>query len=204
MCSGAYIADHPLKRLSAWVEWRSVTQEGVAAFAMRKVLFIFGQLVDTDIDWLAKNGRRRRLDAGSVLIREGVPVDTLYIVLEGRLTVIQGPRERDIATLEAGEMVGEMSFIDARPPSATVRASTDVVVFAISKQVLQQHLGQNIAFAARFYKAVATFLSDRVRLATLEEEADPESVHELDDSVLDNLDRAGARFDALGKQLLDG
>jgi CRP-like cAMP-binding protein len=171
---------------------------------MRKVLFIFGQLVDTDIEWLAKNGRRRRLDAGSILIREGIPVDTLYIVLEGRLAVVQGPNERDIASLEAGEIVGEMSFIDARPPSATVRAATDVVVYAISKQVLQQHLAQNIAFAARFYKAVATFLSDRVRLTTLEMEADPASVDELDDSVLDNLERAGARFDALGKTLLDG
>ena len=44
----------------------------------------------------------------------------------------------------------------------------------------------------RFYRALATFLSDRVRQATLDEEADPESVHELDDSVLDNLERAGA------------
>ena len=30
------------------------------------------------------------------------------------------------------------------------------------------------------------------------------SAEELDDNVLDNVDRAGARFDALGRQLLDG
>jgi CRP/FNR family cyclic AMP-dependent transcriptional regulator len=170
---------------------------------MRKVLFIFGQLVDTDIDWLANHGRRKRLPAQSVLIREGVPVDTLYILLEGQMIIVQGEGEREIARLQAGEIVGEMSFIDARPPSATVRATTDVVVYAISKTVLQQHLNQNVAFAARFYKAVATFLSDRVRQFTQEEE-DPASVSELDDSVLDNLERAGARFDNLGRQLLDG
>jgi hypothetical protein len=46
---------------------------------------------------------------------------------------------------------------------------------------------------------VATFLSDRLRNAT-----DPNFDGELDDTVLDNVDRAGARFEALTRQLLDG
>jgi CRP-like cAMP-binding protein len=170
---------------------------------MRKVLFIFGQLADSDIDWLAKAGRRQRLPAQSVLIREGVPVGTLYILLEGHLSVVQGALAREVAHLGAGEIVGEMSFIDARPPSATVTAATEVVVYAIAKPVLQEHLDRDVAFAARFYKAVATFLSDRVRKASAADE-DPRSVDELDDSVLDNLERAGARFDDLSRRLLDG
>jgi CRP/FNR family cyclic AMP-dependent transcriptional regulator len=171
---------------------------------MRKVLFIFGQLTDSDVDWLARAGRRQRLPARAVLIREGVPVGTLYIVLEGQLRVVHDGSGREIASLEAGEIVGEMSFVDARPPSATVYAATDVVVYTISKAVLQDHLDRDVAFAARFYKAVATFLSDRVRKATEADDPDPKSVGQLDDSVLDNLDRAGARFDALGRRLLDG
>jgi CRP-like cAMP-binding protein len=169
---------------------------------MRKVLFIFGQLTDADVGWLAKNGHRQRLAARSVLIHEKVPVETLYIVLQGELAVVQGTSAREVARLGAGEIVGEMSFIDARPPSATVLAATDVVVYAISKQRLQRGLADDVAFAARFYKAVATFLSDRVREATADQPGGPDST-ELDDSVLDNLDRAGARFDDLGRQLLD-
>lgn len=172
---------------------------------MRKVLFIFGQLTDTDIEWLAKAGRRKRLPANTVLIHEGGRVETLYIVLEGELVVAQGAKAREIARLGVGEIVGEMSFIDARPPSATVRAASDVVVFAIPRATLEQGLASNIAFAARFYKAVATFLSDRVRLATAGEQGlDRDKADELDDAVLDNVDRAGARFDALGRLLLDG
>jgi len=166
---------------------------------MRKILYIFGQLTDNDVTWLARFGRRLRVPAGAVLIEQGVPVETLYIVLQGELQVTQRDATRVIARLSAGEVVGEMSFIDARPPSATVSAATDSVVYAISKARLQHELETNAPFAARFYKAVATFLSDRVR-QTLGSEPNPD---ELDANVLDNLDRAGARFDSLGRQLLD-
>jgi len=172
---------------------------------MRKVLFIFGQLSDSDVDWLASQGQRSRLPRGTVLIREGVPVDALYIVLEGELAVVSDKTGREIARLGAGEIVGEMSFIDARPPSATVRALTDVVVYKVEKQRLQSGLDENVGFAARFYRAVATFLSDRVRTATATQEGiDADAADELDDAVLDNVDRAGARFNDLSRRLLDG
>ena len=174
-----------LKTRGAAYRSRSLTGlSRVSRCQMRKVLFIFGQLTDMDVEWLAKNGRRRRLSAKSVLIEQGVPVDTLYLVLEGELAVIQSKRE--IARLGAGEIVGEMSFIDKRPPSATVSAATDVVVFAIAKVRLEQRLEQDVGFAARFYKSVATFLSDRVRKATA-----PRQGQEADDA--DELDDSGAR-----------
>lgn len=166
---------------------------------MRKVLFIFGQLTDADVDWLAKNGRRKRVAKSTVLIHQGVPVQTLYILLQGELSVLAGKSKKEIARLGTGEIAGEMSFVDARPPSATVTAREDSVVYTIPTKLLGDALTQNPGFAARFYKAVATFLSDRVRKAT-----DPDYDDELDDSVLDNVDRAGARFNALAQQVHDG
>lgn len=171
---------------------------------MRKVLFVFGQLTDQDVLALSRKGRRRRARSGSVLITEGVPVDTLYILLEGELDVVVGKPQRRLARLRAGEMVGEMSFIEVRPPSATVSAATDVVLYAIAKKDLQDLLDADPAFAARFYKAIATFLSDRLRQATaVGARAQSDAADELDDGVLDTVDRAGARFEELGRRLLD-
>ncbi len=165
---------------------------------MRKVLFIFGQLSDADVDWLATHGRRRRVAKSTVLITQGVKVESLYIVLEGELAVLQGATKKELARLGAGEIAGEMSFVDARPPSATVTAAVDSVVYGIPTKTLGEALDRNPGFAARFYKSVATFLSDRLRNAT-----DADYDDELDDSVLDNVDRAGARFNSLARRVQD-
>lgn len=48
----------------------------------------------------------------------------IYIVLQGEMTVSVAGRGQ-IARLGSGEIVGEISFVDARPPSATVVALGD-------------------------------------------------------------------------------
>jgi CRP-like cAMP-binding protein len=173
---------------------------------MRKVLFLFGQLNDDDVEWMINTGRRQPVARGEALIRQGVPVDALFILLEGRLSVLLGRQEREIARLNAGEIVGEMSFVDARPPSATVRGLEDAIVFAISKAVLQGKLDRDAGFAARFYRALAIYLSTTVRerhqgingeVSEAQDDAD-----ELDPNVLDGVYLAGERFDRMVKRVL--
>ena len=133
---------------------------------MRKVLFLFGQLNDDDVEWILAAGAKRFIPAGGTLIQQGVPVDAVFILLEGLLGVwLQGRRgpEREIARLNAGEIVGEMSFVDTRPPSATVRALGDSTVFAVPKSLLNAKLAADQGFAARFYRALAIYLSTTVR-----------------------------------------
>lgn len=180
---------------------------------MRKVLFLFGQLNDDDVEWMLAAGARRFIPAGGTLIEQGVPVDAVFILLEGKLSVWLKPRrgpEREIARLNAGEIVGEMSFIDARPPSATVRALEDATVFAISKAVLNAKLQVDQGFAARFYRALAIYLSTTVRerhralggAGTGEVVEDEDEGDELDPNVLDGVYLAGERFDRMVKRVM--
>ncbi|HEV8578615.1 MAG TPA: cyclic nucleotide-binding domain-containing protein [Thermoanaerobaculia bacterium] len=181
---------------------------------MRKVLFLFGQLNDDDVEWMLAKGDKRFLPAGASLIEQGVPVDAVFILLEGRLAVwLRGRRgpEREIARLNAGEIVGEMSFVDARPPSATVRVLEDSIVFAISKVALNAKLAADQGFAARFYRALAIYLSTTVRerhralgygTALAEDGGEEEDADELDVNVLDGVYLAGERFDRMVKRVM--
>ncbi|MEG3620130.1 cyclic nucleotide-binding domain-containing protein [Magnetovibrio sp. PR-2] len=177
---------------------------------MRKVLYILGQLSDEDVDWLSQNGTRKRAAQGDVLIAQGKPLSDMYIILDGKMSAsIKGLGK--VADLGSGEIVGEMSFIDSRPPSASIIVEEDATVLALSQDVINQKLLQDIGFAARFYKALATFLSDRMRGTVqtmgygdndggLDDEIELEG--ELDLNVLDSVHLAGARFDRMLKKLI--
>jgi len=83
----------------------------------------FADLGDEDCDAVLRVLKARRGNPGDVLFREGDPGASLMIVLEGSLVArvrTDSGAEEEVARLGPGEVVGEMSFIDAEPRSATV------------------------------------------------------------------------------------
>lgn len=174
---------------------------------MRKVLYILGQLSDTDVDWLASIGQRIQVLKGTKLITFGVEISNLYIVLEGELSV-QTNKGFELAKLSSGEILGEMSFVDSRPPSASVLVLQDATLLELDKAVLQEKLDTDTGFSSRFYRSIAVFLSERMRslvgqmgYGDLSDETSSES-DELDANVLDNVHLAGARFERLLTKLM--
>ncbi len=168
---------------------------------MRKILYFFGQLEDTDLQWLLDAGEPRVYATGTDLIQEGREVQELFVLLDGGLTVTVG--ERTLAALSAGEVVGEMTLVDPRPPEATVTASTCSLVFAVSHKRIRSKLTSDADFAARFYHSLCLFLVNRLnradvmigmggRVADLETS---DRTDELSPLALEDLSVAGARFD---------
>jgi CRP-like cAMP-binding protein len=176
---------------------------------MRKVLFILGQLNDSDVEWLSTVGERQTIPRGTELIREGSDLETVFLILDGQMSVWAGGRVK-LATVASGDILGEMSLVDSSKTSASIRCETDSVVLAISKAALSARLKSDVGFAARFYKALALFLADRMRntirrmgYGKLEDEParDDSDIDELDSEVLDNVHLAGARFERILQKL---
>jgi CRP/FNR family cyclic AMP-dependent transcriptional regulator len=170
---------------------------------MRKSLMLMGIMDDSDVEWLIEYGESRRLGPGTVLIREGDPIEGLYILLDGRLIVTIASGQQ-VAALDSGEIVGEISFVDSRPPLASVHASNNVHVLEISREKLSTKMDRDVGFAARFYKALAFFLADRLRTTTGRlgyGDAQQDACDELNDDIMDNLSLAAVRFDKMLRRL---
>ena len=84
----------------------------------------FSGLRDRDLVSLASLFDEVRTEAGERLIREGEPGHELFLLADGLALV--SLREEALATVGAGELVGEMSLLDPAPSSATVTALTPV------------------------------------------------------------------------------
>ena len=95
---------------------------------------------------LFDRARKVRLDAGQTLFLVGDPGDGCYWVDDGLLKVhVMSPsgRDRILAILGAGTIVGELSMFDGAPRSASVAAirasKLSFVSRAIFNEVLQAH-----------------------------------------------------------------
>lgn len=131
---------------------------------MTNASLILGELNDRDIDSMVTEGKRETIQAGAILIEENQPLDALYIVLSGTLNVsVAALGNQIVGKIGEGEVLGEMSFVDGRLPSATVQAAAECYVLSISRPLLSQKLEEDVLFYLRFYRAITKFLSSRLR-----------------------------------------
>lgn len=191
-----------------------VRSQTTAEQLLRKVFLVFSEIYDRDLDWMVEVGVPRKLISGTCLIQEGQSLDAVYILLEGTLAVSvtaqvdSVPVSKEIARLATGEILGEMSFVDAQAASATVSAVENCLVLALPRLQLGRKLQQDNHFAARFYRAIAAVLADRLqdRLTRhvygkliydinqpMEEELEYED--EIDIATLEQVSLAGVKFD---------
>jgi cAMP-dependent protein kinase regulator len=103
------------------------------------------------------------LEPGQVVVDEGQSSEELFVVLSGAVQVskkdAQG-EELTLAELEAGQIFGEISLIQKRPATATVRAIVKTVLLSLSRQSFNEHVAD--------YPEVLTHI---YRVATEREEA---------------------------------
>jgi 2-oxoglutarate dehydrogenase E1 component len=118
-------------------------------------------LRDEELAAVAARTTERRLAAGEVLMQKGDPGDGAYFILSGLARV-----ERDgqlVATLETGQVVGEMSFLKHQVRSANVVAQTPLHLLHLGDAALDELLDTSAGFARRLFEAVST----RLRAANL-------------------------------------
>ena len=171
---------------------------------MRKVLYIFAEFRDQDIDWIVSVGKKERIAEGTMLIEAGKGVESLYFVMSGRFQVVAAGTSV-LANLASGEILGELSYLDSRPPNASVQAVEDSVVLSIRADRLTTKLKTDMGFAARFYRALGVLLAHRLRDTTgqlaygpenhLDEDVEAEG--EVAPDLLENMGIAAARFDRM-------
>lgn len=103
----------------------------------------------------------RTFAAGSVLIYEGEKNRDLYILSRG---VIEVTVKNELSPIIVGEVnspeiLGELSFLNGTPRTATVTAKTDVEVFIVSYEKVKQEVSD----IPTWFKLILGTLTSRMR-----------------------------------------
>ena len=123
-------------------------------------------------DWtlIESKAKRMSIRLGQEIIREGAQIDHFYILRCGSASVeLEGTTSRSvIAALRAGDVCGEMAFLEDRTATAAVVAKDEVEVDAIWADDLRQLIAAFPGFGARFYRSLAVILAQRLRQTSRE------------------------------------
>lgn len=128
---------------------------------------LFAGMAADEVQIITEACEKRLLMAGEDLFSEGDSGgDSIWIIISGRVEVyksIRGDLDRTLASLGAGDVIGEMSFIDQSKRSAGVRTSEPGEFYLLSTEAFSKIQSDYPAIAAGFYRNIASILADRVR-----------------------------------------
>ncbi|MCA9669954.1 MAG: diguanylate cyclase [Myxococcales bacterium] len=104
--------------------------------------------------------RARALDPGDVLLSLGQENRTMFLILDGELSVhLDSPHSEPVAFLPAGQTVGELSVIDDSPAGAFVVACQPTNVLMVDEQIFWSL----VSGSHRFARNMLMLLAQRMR-----------------------------------------
>ena len=184
---------------------------------LRKFIPLFSSLTDIDAAWISNNGKLLSIENREVLINQGEKLKYIYLVLSGRgdIFINDGGRQLKVGISKRGELLGETSMMLAEQEyaSASVIASPQMDLLAISRNVLNEKINSDLPFGFRFYKGLAIMLSQRSRdqLNRVGLNYQSKSSYQKDDYTYDNdeldlqtltsISKASNSFDRLCNKL---
>ena len=146
--------------------------------ALKRASFFQG-VGSEELHLLQATMRRRRLEHGEFLFREGDHGDSMALLAHGRLGVRvrnqQGIAEQ-IDTIEPGDVVGEMACIDPAPRSASILGLERSLIYELDRHLLAYLRREAPSLVAAVVGSVISQLTERLRSATLRIE---EELHRL-------------------------
>jgi signal transduction histidine kinase/predicted CoA-binding protein len=126
---------------------------------------LFASMADHDLERLCEMVTEVFLKPGDQLFAEGSPGDKAYIIEEGEIEILKASGERNVllAVRKSGEVIGEMSLLEAAPRFASGRAKTDSKLLAIGHNELDELLDTSPSAA----KALLFTITSRLRSTEL-------------------------------------
>jgi CRP-like cAMP-binding protein len=120
-------------------------------------------LEPAQLDRIARAGEIESYNPGEPIVAEGSLGDALFLILSGQTAVHRG--SQTFATLEGGDLFGEMSLVEPAPRSASVSAMSATFVFRLPHDALRAMISDDAHVASLLLVRIVRTLSDRLRRA---------------------------------------
>ena len=140
------------------------TLRGIDLQALRRIK-ILGALSDPQLERFAQFIEVEKVSPETVIVKQGDYDNTMYLVLEGEISVrmkgVEG--ESTLATLGVGDFFGDISLFDQGPRAANVIANCNSILIKITASSFQLLAKEAPDLATPFLLAIGKTLTARIR-----------------------------------------
>ena len=122
---------------------------------------LFAGLSDAELAEVAACLVTRSFGKGVFIFHKDSPGQTLYIIESGRVRIFilsESGQEISLNVYGAGEVIGELGFLDGQPRSASAVALEPTVACALRREDFFQHLEDHPRLAVRLLEVMAARL----------------------------------------------
>jgi NTE family protein len=121
---------------------------------------VFAGLPEELLERLAAAAQPRRLQPGTWLMHEGEPAESLFVVVSGRLEVVnEGPPEALIRVLRRGDVLGHLALLTRGTRSASVRAHRPTELLELDREHFEALIHEAPSFAVALTYAMGAQLA---------------------------------------------
>jgi len=133
-----------------------------------KPLALFKDLTSDELANIAPLFFEKSYLPNSTLFVEGMTGEILYSIKKGSVNITKkgsGGQEIVLATLKAGEFLGEMSLIDNRPRTATAKVAEESQLLVMTKKAFTTLLEKHPDIALKILLVFLKIANERLRKA---------------------------------------
>ena len=126
---------------------------------------LFDGLSRKELVALARLTEDLEVPPGTVLCKEGETGQEFFVIIDG--TVEVEAKGRRLATLGAGDFVGEIALLEKVPRMATVTAKTPLRFFVLTREGFRRLVDQNPTVERKVFRTLVLRLLELSRDPTL-------------------------------------
>jgi uncharacterized protein YhbP (UPF0306 family) len=132
------------------------SEEFGVEYRRETVLNVFGDLPEEAGETISAELQTMQVDAGEVVVRQGGPADKFFIVVDGELEVVRDEdgEERQVATVGAGELFGEIAIMRDTPRGATLKATKPATLLAMERDTFRDLVARALGTTGDFDQVI--------------------------------------------------
>lgn len=140
---------------------------GISVNETTRQMAIFSGLEEGELAKIAGLCSVIEIPAGEVVLRKGQTSDVFYMIMDGQIDILAHDEQRVLATIHAGDFLGEISLVSQQPHISTAVTHTTSKLVALKRQDFENLINRYPRIGMQVMRNIAINVGQKLNLRNM-------------------------------------